>query len=193
MEKKKAKRKSPGVKQLEVLKSKYSDTKDIKKKEIVIPEESKKLTHKQIIFCEEYIKTQNGTKSYLKIHPNVKTESARVLADRLLRKVNIKKYIEERLKPIQEAEVKQAIADANEVLEFVTAVLRGEVKDQLGFETSVKDRLSASKLLASRYKLFEAPKEEEKDNKEENEHKVIVEVVDNSALEKVLYEENKKH
>jgi hypothetical protein len=44
-------------------------------------------------------------------------------------------------------------------------------------------------MLASRYKLFETPKEEEK--QEEKECKMIVEVVDNSDLEKTLYEENK--
>ena len=98
--------------------------------------------------------------------------------------------IEERLKPIEEAEEKKAIADADEILEFITAVIRGEVKDQLGFETSVKDRLTASKMLADRYKLFDKPKEpvDEKEEEEKNKSKVIIEVVDNSDLEKVLYE-----
>lgn len=191
MEKNK-KRKSPGVKQLENLQGKYvmqkSNSKNAKKKE-----EYKPLTHNEILFCEKYIETQNGTNSYLFIKPNVKPESARVLADKLLHKINVKKYIEDRLKPIQEEEEKKAIADANEILEFITAVIRGEVKDQLGFETSVKDRLAASKMLADRYKLFEKPKDpnEEKEEEEKNKSKVIIEVVDNSNLEKVLYEENK--
>ena len=90
----------------------------------------------------------------------------------------------------EEAEEKKAIADADEILEFITAVIRGEVKDQLGFETSVKDRLTASKMLADRYKLFDKPKEpvDEKEEEEKNKAKVIIEVVDNSDLEKVLYE-----
>lgn len=186
------KRKSPGQKQLNELKNKYpNSTTTPKKKKIVIPEESKKLSHKQILFAEEYIKTSNATQSYLSSHPNVKESSARVLGERLLHKVNIKNYIEERLKPKEEKEIKKAIADADEILEFITAVIRGEVKDQLGFDTSVKDRLTASKMLADRYRLFDKPESAETEN-DENEHKVIVEVVNNSDLEKVLYEENKK-
>lgn len=187
------KRKSPGVKQLENLQGKYvmqkSNSKNAKKKE-VRKEEYKPLTHNEILFCEKYIETQNGTQSYLFIRPNVKEESAKVNASKMLTRTNIKKYIEERLKPIQEAEEKKAIADADEILEFITAVIRGEVKDQLGFETSVKDRLTASKMLADRYRLFEKPKEpvDEKEEEEKNKSKVIIEVVDNSDLEKVLYE-----
>lgn len=185
------KRKSPGQKQLIDLKTKYpNNTPAPKKKKIVIPEESKKLSRKQLLFCEEYIKTKNTTQSYLSSHPNVKESTARTEGCKLLKKPNIKKYIEERLRPIEEKEIKKAIADADEILEFITAVIRGEVKDQLGFETSVKDRLTASKMLADRYKLFNVPENPE-NNPGENEHKVIIEVVNNSDLESVLYEENK--
>ena len=190
MEKKKinGKRKSPGVKQLETLKDKYVEEKPKKK---TIPKKVKssdELTHKEILFCEKYIETQNTTQSYLYMKPNVKESTANVEGCKLLKKPSIRKYIDERLKPIQEEIQKKAVADANEILEFITAVIRGEVKDQLGFETSVKDRLSASKMLADRYKLFEKPTENEE---QEKTTKVIVEVVDNSNLEKVLYEENK--
>ena len=188
------KRKSPGVKQLETLQGKYvmqkSNSKNAKKKE-VRKEEHKPLTHNEILFCEKYLETQNTTQSYLYMKPNVKESTAAVEGCKLLKKPNIKKYIEERLKPIEEAEEKKAIADADEILEFITAVIRGEVKDQLGFETSVKDRLTASKMLADRYKLFDKPKEpvdEKEEEEEKNKSKVIIEVVDNSDLEKVLYE-----
>ena len=175
------------------LKSKYKNKTSKNIKDIKIPNESKKLSHKNILFCEEYIKTLNATQSYLKIHPNVKETSARVLGDKLLHNINVRNYIEERLKPYQkeqDKEIKKAIADADEILEFITAVIRGEVKDQLGFETSVKDRLTASKMLADRYNLFEKPKESNNEDSPE-EHKVIVEVIDNSHLEKTLFEENK--
>ena len=176
------------------LKSKYKKKTSKNINDIKIPEQSKKLTHKQILFSEEYIKTLNATQSYLKIHSNVKETSARVLGDKMLHNINVRNYIEERLRPYQEEkekEVKKAIADADEILEFITAVIRGEVKDQLGFETSVKDRLTASKMLADRYRLFENPKESTNENDNAEEHKVIVEVVDNSHLEKTLFENNK--
>lgn len=191
---KKIKKSSPGVKKLDDLKKKYKKEpvkdkpKKNTKKKIVI-DENTELTHKEILFAEEYIKTQNETQSYLKISPKVTVESARVLGTRLLHKVNVFKYVSDRLNPILKEEEKKAVADANEILEFITAVVRGEVKDQLGFETSVKDRLTASKMLADRYRLFDKPKEEptpEDENK--NKSKVIIEVVDNSNLEKVLYD-----
>lgn len=143
-----------------------------------------KLNTKQKLFCEEYIKTLNATRSYMKIY-KCTLKSAETQGWRLLQNVKIKNYIDERLQKVE----REKIADANEVLEFLTSTLRGEVKDQLGFETSVKDRIKAGELLGKRYKLFE-------ENKNENTTsdvmpKISIEVVDNSNLESVLYEDKK--
>lgn len=43
------------------------------------------------------------------------------------------------------------IAEADEVLKFYTAVMRGEVKDQFGLEASLSDRLKAGDSLMKRY------------------------------------------
>lgn len=52
------------------------------------------LTMKQKIFCREYIYDWNATRSYLTAYPKTTNNgSARVLAHRLLTKVNIQKYI----------------------------------------------------------------------------------------------------
>lgn len=139
-----------------------------------------KLNTKQKLFCEEYIKTLNATRSYMKVY-NCTLKSAETQGWRLLQNVKIKNYIDERLQKVE----REKIADANEVLEFLTSTLRGEVKDQLGFETSVKDRIKAGELLGKRYKLFE-------ENKNENTTsdvmpKISIEVVDNSNLEEVLF------
>lgn len=139
-----------------------------------------KLNTKQKLFCEEYIKTLNATRSYMKIY-KCTLKSAETQGWRLLQNVKIKNYIDERLQKVE----REKIADANEVLEFLTSTLRGEVKDQLGFETSVKDRIKAGELLGKRYKLFE-------ENKNENTTsdvmpKISIEVVDNSNLEEVLF------
>lgn len=54
-----------------------------------------RLTPKQKKFCENYIYDWNGTRSYLAAYPNIKNNgSASVLANRLLRKVNIQTHIE---------------------------------------------------------------------------------------------------
>lgn len=46
---------------------------------------------------------------------------------------------------------KSRVADANEVIEFYTAVMRGEVKDQFGLDASLSDRLKAGDSLMKRY------------------------------------------
>jgi len=54
------------------------------------------LTEKQKQFCREYIYDWNGTRSYLAVYPDVKKdETARAAASRLLTNVNVKAYIEE--------------------------------------------------------------------------------------------------
>ena len=145
----------------------------------------REINRKEIRFCEEYIKTLNATQSYLSTY-NCTYNTARTQSSRLLSKPYIKKYIEERLNKVEE----KKIADANEILEFLTATLRGEVKDQLGFETSVKDRIKAGELLGKRYKLFEDKKEAEQQSKKEP-PKISLEIIDNSNLEKIMFEEGK--
>lgn len=143
------------------------------------------LNKKQVLFCEEYIKTLNATQSYMSVY-NCTYHTAKVSACRLLTNDNIKKYIEERYKNVE----KSKIADANEVLEYFTRVMRGEEKDTLGFDASLKDRNKAGELLAKRYKLFEDEKEKEK--KEQFTPKISIEVVDNSELEAIMYENRNK-
>lgn len=146
-------------------------------------EKKKQLSDKDIIFCEEYIKTMNASKSYSLIHPTCKYSTSRTEGAKLLAKPHIQEYLQERFSNIKN----KKIADANEVLEFLTNTLRGEVKDQLGFETAVKDRIKAGELLGKRYSLFE--EEKNKKNSSQSAPPVIkLEVVDNSKLESVLYD-----
>ena len=61
-------------------------------------------------------------------------------------------YIKERIKtaaePKERAEAdRKLVADGDEVLQFLTATMRGEVKDQFGLDAQLKDRLAAAKEL----------------------------------------------
>lgn len=174
---------------------KVTKKKKVKKKKPIakIKVEEKKdppLSHNQIMFCEEYIKTQNAKQSYLKVYSKCKPESAESSSIRLLGSDKIKAYIEERLKPIKDQEKeeeKKAIADADEILETFTKILRGEIKDQLGLDASLKDRISAGKELGKRYGLFKDPESDDPSNKPMP--TVNINVIDNSHLEKDLYEQ----
>ena len=101
------------------------------------------LTPKQKAFADYYIETGNATESAKRAgykHPNVQGAQN-------LEKLSISAYIAERTKPTEE----KRIATGDEVMEFFTAVMRGEVKDQFGLDASLSDRLKAGDSLMKRY------------------------------------------
>lgn len=58
-----------------------------------------KLTRNQKIFCDEYLIDLNATRAYKIAYPNVKKdETAAAAGARLLRNVNVKNYIDEKMK-----------------------------------------------------------------------------------------------
>lgn len=102
-------------------------------------------------FADYYIETQNGAESYKRAYPTCKTDgTARTNANNLLTRTDIQAYIKERMAS-KEA---MRIASQDEILEFLTSVMRGEVKDQLGLETPVKERNNAAVQLGKRYGLW---------------------------------------
>lgn len=108
----------------------------------------RKLTPKQRAFCDYYIELGNATEAAIKAGYNKKT--ARQIGSMNLTKVDIKQYIEERIKALDDAR----IAKSEEVLQYLTKVMRGEEKDQFGLDASLQDRTKAAELLGKRYRLF---------------------------------------
>ena len=117
-----------------------------------------KLTHKQRLFADEYLKCGNATEAAIKAGYSKKT--ARAIGNENLTKPYIKAYVAEKQKEIES----HKIADAKEVMEFYSAVLRGEKKETVviatpaGMETTTKEadlktRISAAKELMKRYPL----------------------------------------
>ena len=107
-----------------------------------------KLTPKQKAFCDYYLKSCNATEAAIKAGYSKKT--ARQVGSENLSKPYINQYITERMK---EAEAKR-IASADEVLQYLTGVMRGEVKDQFDLDASIQDRTKAAELLGKRHRLF---------------------------------------
>ena len=103
-----------------------------------------KLTLKQKRFCEEYIATGNATEAAIKA--GYKEKSARAIGAENLTKPAIADYIRQRLGEIDA----KMVANTNEILKFYTSVMRGEVKNQFGLESSLSDRLMAADSLAKR-------------------------------------------
>src|SRR5690625_2757336 len=87
-----------------------------------------KLTIKQQKFADEYIISGNATEAYKKAYKNVKKDAtARANSSRLLTNANVSAYIEERMEEIKS----EKVADQQEVMEYLSAVMRGEIKDEV--------------------------------------------------------------
>ena len=119
------------------------------------------MTEKQKRFADEYLTDCNATRAYKAAYPSVKKDSTAAQAgSRMLRNVKVKQYINERLEEIQSKKT----ADAQEVLEFLTSVMRGEGETEENAEypderpvirkPETRDRLKAAELIGKRYGLF---------------------------------------
>ena len=107
-----------------------------------------KLKPKELIFAEEWLKTTNATQSAIKAGYSERT--AYSAGSRLLKKVDVKQYIDERLAEMKES----SIADTNEVMQFLSSTMRGDIPDQFGLDPALNDRIKAAELLGKRYKMF---------------------------------------
>lgn len=119
-----------------------------------------KLTPKQKAFCDYYLETGNAFDSYRRAY-NCTENTARVEGFRNLEKPLIRAYIDNHMAQVDN----KRIASAEEVLQYLTSVVRGEVTEQKimfskeGSEiaelgASVNDRNKAAELLGKRYALF---------------------------------------
>lgn len=117
------------------------------------------MTQAQQAFADEYLKDLNGTRAYKVAYPRVKKDSvASAAATRLLGNVKVKTYIDEQLEKLHN----ERSADAKEIIEYLTSVMRGEETETVttakglfdGVEVSAKDRIKAAELLGKRHSLF---------------------------------------
>ena len=105
-----------------------------------------KLTEKQKRFIDYYIETGNATESAKLAGYSEKT--ARSIGAENLAKLDT--FIQEKL----QAKEDERIASQDEVLKYLTGVMRGEIKDTFDLDASITDRTKAAELLGKRYCLF---------------------------------------
>lgn len=123
-----------------------------------------KLTEKQKRFCDEYLIDLNATRAA--IAAGYSENSAKVIGSENLTKPNVKAYIDARM----EEKRKTTIATQDEVLAYLTSVLRGESQGaevvvegkgdgfsearEFNKKPSEKERMKAAELLGKRYGTF---------------------------------------
>lgn len=140
-----------------------------------------KLTLKQKKFADEYIISGNATIAAIKAGYSEKT--AGQIGEQNLKKLEIKKYIEERLAQLDS----EKIANQEEILQYLTSVMRGEHREQTligqgqGFQeityidVSAKDRLKAANLLN---KIHQARESKQDETKKEDKLDIYIAKVD---------------
>ena len=122
------------------------------------------MTDKQKRFCEEYLVDCNAKQAA--IRAGYSPQTAYAIGEQNLKKLEVRAYIDERLEAAKSAKT----AEATEVLEYLTAVMRGETQAEVVVTEFVgdgcsearrgqkapdeKERLKAAELLGKRYGLF---------------------------------------
>ena len=118
------------------------------------------LNEKQQRFADEYLIDLNATRAAIRAGYSEKTAYSQ--GERLLRHAEVKTYIREKMEERKE----DAIASADEVMRYLTSVIRGKsrshvlAKDELGAERIIekppdeKERLKAAELMGKRHQLF---------------------------------------
>lgn len=119
-----------------------------------------KMTAKQRRFCDEYLIDLNATQAAIRAgySPNY----ANTNASKLLQITTIREFLKKRM----EEKEKSLIADQDEVLRYLTAVMRGDshasvlarningADDVIEKPPDEKERLKAAELLGKRYGLY---------------------------------------
>nr|DAY05413.1 MAG TPA: Terminase small subunit [Caudoviricetes sp.] len=115
-----------------------------------------KLNARQKAFCEFYVASGNATDAAIKAGYSYNYANAQIY--KMLGNVGIKNYIDELMKKSQN----ERIATAEEVLNYLTSVMKGEGQEEVVANTgnvvykspSIKDRIKAAELLGKRYALW---------------------------------------
>ena len=104
------------------------------------------LNERQIKFCRQYVLNCNAAESVRKA--GYKCKNAAAYGYRLLQLPQIQDYLDNLLS----ADADKRVAQANEIIEFYTRLLRGDFDE--GVEVKFSDRMKAADALAKIFGLF---------------------------------------
>ena len=117
-----------------------------------------KLSVREKKFVTLYLEYGDASKAVREAKFN--TNSPALYGRKLLSKPKIQKEVSEQLALFQT----EHIASGQEILSFLTMVMRGQVKDQFNLEATLKDRIDATKELAKRQIDAQSVADKAKDN-----------------------------
>ena len=100
------------------------------------------------ILADHWLTCFDGTKSAIVAGYSEKNAAHR--ASVVLARPEVQEYIGQCMQEMHD----KKIADAAEVMAYLTSVMRGEVMDQLGLDPGLSDRNKAAELIGNKLKLF---------------------------------------
>ncbi|MBQ8043022.1 MAG: terminase small subunit [Clostridia bacterium] len=130
----------------------------------ILKEEYENLTEMQKRFIDYYIEFADAKRAAIEAGYSEKT--AKQIGSENLSKLD--RFIKVKLKQKEQ----KRIASQDEVLEYLTRVMRGEIKDQFNLDASLQDRTKCAELLGKRWGTF----------KEKVEHSGSIPVVINDDI-----------
>ncbi|MBO6272791.1 terminase small subunit [bacterium] len=112
------------------------------------PNQDGKLTAIEQQFITNYIQVGNASEA-VRMIPQFKGKTPHIVSETagsFLKRPAVKEEINRIMEEIK----KESVATADEVMQFFTAVMRGEVKDQFGLDATLSDRTRAAQEIAKR-------------------------------------------
>ena len=117
------------------------------------------LNERQELFCLEYIKDANATQAAIRAGYNAK--NANNTSSRLLANAKVRARIDKLMEEVKS----NKIADATEVMEFLTRCMRGEVEEEVVYNSidgaavvtkkiGGREQVKAAELMAKRHGLL---------------------------------------
>lgn len=125
-----------------------------------MPLKVRKMNPKQQAFADFYIELGNAEQAALQA--GYSKTYARGSSHKLIANVGIKTYIENRMEELKT----ERVADQQEIMEFLSSVVRGEQKEETlrgvgegaqtidDIDVNAKDRIKAAELLGKRYAMW---------------------------------------
>ena len=141
-----------------VTNTKTTNTKKAPKKAVGTakkPAKKRKLTDREYLFIDEYMKHFNATKAYITAYGYDNREDVNDPVKRLQwgndgRKLRDNPLVLAEINKRREEMHSEAIAQASEVMQYFTSVMRGELRDQFGLDAPLSERTKAAQELARR-------------------------------------------
>ena len=118
-----------------------------------------KLTIREEKFVAYYIESGDAQKAVKKA--GFRTTSPLAYSRKLLKKPKIQAELKKQMSELKN----ECFASGEEIRIFLTHVMRGEIKDQFGLDSTIADRLKAADALAKRIIDMEAIANKAEDNK----------------------------